>query len=151
MSDGFSEFAAGQCFVSWKAWQLVSSQGNFLRSFSLKFPRKETTKQIYNKTALLRFTNNDNEHKWRIFDESVQFLISTDPDVMCDDARLFKFLYTSGFALGNVKSLKLFKTICCKLLPSQWMKRKLACYSQCVTAVSSLTDTAVPKYNLFSF
>ena len=109
MSDGFSEFAAGQCFVSWKAWQLVSSQGNFLRSFSLKFPRKETTKQIYNRTALLRFTNNDNEHKWRIFDESVQFLISTDPDVMCDDARLFKFLYTSGFALGNVKSLKLFK------------------------------------------
>lgn len=57
MSDGFSEFAACHCFVSWKALQLVLSQGNFLKSFSFKFPEGNYKRNIYNGTALLRFLN----------------------------------------------------------------------------------------------
>jgi len=57
MSDDFKEFEAGHCFVSWKALQLVLSQGNFLKSVSLKFPEGDYKSNIYNGTALLRFLN----------------------------------------------------------------------------------------------
>ena len=63
--------------------------------------------------------------------------------------RLFKFLYTSGFTLGNVKSLKVFQKICCKLYQASECERKVSCYPR--DRIVSLNDTAVPKYKLCSF
>ena len=52
---GFSEFEAGHCFVSWKAWQLSFVARERFKTFPLQLIK--FTREIYKGTALLCFAN----------------------------------------------------------------------------------------------